>query len=111
MNEIPLGQRLKAKAFFFGSSSSSSTYTCLLYTDGSTSCDCAGWTRRVQRIGDRIIRECKHTRYVIAGLGDQLADSTISYTDTIPEPKGPTRGGKDCTPAVDLNKRSFDFNQ
>jgi len=35
------------------------TYTARLYSDGSSSCNCKGWTRRVAVDGSR---ECKHTR-------------------------------------------------
>ncbi len=40
----------------------------LLYDDGSTSCDCNGWTRRVAVDGSR---SCTHTRSVDSGTADQ----------------------------------------
>jgi hypothetical protein len=55
-----------AKTYIFKSSSGDATYQTLLYQDGSTSCDCPGWTRRVQPDGSRT---CKHTRVVSAGMG------------------------------------------
>lgn len=45
----------------FESSSSSKVYEVLTYTDGTTSCNCKGWTRRVAEEGSR---SCKHTRAV-----------------------------------------------
>jgi hypothetical protein len=35
-------------------------YECRLYKDGTTSCNCPGWTRR--NMND--VRECKHTMLV-----------------------------------------------
>ena len=34
-----------SKAWVFASSSGDGQYQTLLYADGSTSCDCKGWTR------------------------------------------------------------------
>jgi len=42
-------------------------YETLQYTDGSTSCNCKGWTRRVAPDGSR---SCKHTRSVDMGTAD-----------------------------------------
>ena len=42
-------------------------YETLQYTDGTTSCNCMGWTRRVAVDGTR---SCKHTRYVVSGTRD-----------------------------------------
>lgn len=50
----------------FESSSGSKTYETLKWNDGSTSCDCMGWCRRVAADGSRT---CKHTRSVEAGRG------------------------------------------
>lgn len=49
-------------AWRFASSSSNKEYEALIYDDGSTSCDCPGWTRRVASDGSRT---CKHTRDII----------------------------------------------
>lgn len=56
----------------FSSSSGSKTYETLLYHDGTTSCDCMGWCRRVAPDGSRT---CKHVRYVEAGVGKAEAIS------------------------------------
>lgn len=69
-----------AKAWTFESSSSSKTYETLLYTDGTTSCNCPGWTRRAQRT-------CKHTRAVDMGLADSQCVSSHDYTGQTPTPQ------------------------
>jgi hypothetical protein len=42
-------------------------YQTLQYADGSTTCNCKGWTRRVASNGSR---SCKHTRLVVMGAAD-----------------------------------------
>lgn len=67
-----------AKVWTFESSSSKGkTYETLQYTDGSTSCNCPGWTRRVAADGSR---SCKHTRWVHQGLADDNAITHKDYT-------------------------------
>jgi hypothetical protein len=44
--------------YFFPSNSSSRLYETLVYNDGTTSCNCMGWTRRVASDGSR---GCRHT--------------------------------------------------
>jgi hypothetical protein len=51
-------------------------YETLQYTDGSTSCNCKGWTRRVAADGSR---SCKHTRYVDMGTADKNCTATHTY--------------------------------
>lgn len=51
-------------------------YQTLQYADGSTSCSCKGWTRRVAADGSR---SCKHTRYVDMGTADSRCAATHSY--------------------------------
>ena len=80
-----------ASVFPFKSSSSTTIYECRLYKNGSTSCNCPGWTRRtLTTINGDIYRECKHTKEVDAKKGPILAalagtpvttsGSTQSYT-------------------------------
>ena len=57
-------------------------YETLRYTNGSLSCNCPGWTRRVAADGSR---SCKHTRAVDLGRADALCSATHSY-----EPAGHT---------------------
>src|SRR5512140_2780604 len=51
-------------------------YETLQYTDGTTSCNCIGWTRRVAADGSR---SCKHTRYVDMGTAGNHCTATHSY--------------------------------
>jgi hypothetical protein len=57
-------------------------YETLQYTDGSTSCNCMGWTRRVASDGTR---SCKHTRAVDMGIANNNCRATHSY-----EPQQPS---------------------
>ena len=43
-------------------------YETLQYVDGTTSCNCLGWTRRTAADGSR---SCKHSRFVDMGTADQ----------------------------------------
>lgn len=72
----------------FRSSSGSGTYETLLYSDGSTSCDCPGWTKRCVNG----FRNCKHTRAVQSGMSavqclDLIAHSDVSVSVELPETK------------------------
>ena len=51
-------------------------YQTLQYADGTTSCNCKGWTRRITADGSR---SCKHTRAVDMGTADQTCKATHSY--------------------------------
>ena len=57
-------------------------YETLQYTDGSTSCNCPGWTRRVAADGKR---SCKHTRLVDQGRADSHAVASHSYEPLQPK--------------------------
>lgn len=73
-----------AKVWTFGSSSNpNKSYETLQYTDGSTSCNCPGWTRRVAADGSR---SCKHTRFVDQGIADSEASSHVDYTQKTAAP-------------------------
>ena len=54
-----------SKMWYFPSSSGNNTYETLQYDDGSTSCGCPGWCRRVAADGSR---SCKHTRQIESGM-------------------------------------------
>lgn len=81
--------------YWFASSSGSGTYETLRYTDGTTSCSCPGWTRRVDKNGGR---SCKHARMVEAGIGhlhatnwkENLSAAEAEYAHLTPTtaPKG-----------------------
>lgn len=65
-----------AKVWTFKSSSGKNIYETLLYVDGSTSCNCPGWTRRVS-YG---IRTCKHTRYIDQGIAEKAQEYVTSHS-------------------------------
>ena len=50
-------------------------YQTLLYADGSTSCDCKGWTLRCKNG----LRMCKHTRSVDMQMADRMCERMKSY--------------------------------
>ena len=56
-------------------------YETLQYTDGSRSCNCPGWTRRVAQDGTR---SCKHTRSVDMKRADHQCTSTHRYEPVKP---------------------------
>ena len=62
---------------FLSDSNPDLEYQTLQYADGTTSCDCKGWTRRVAP--DDGSRSCKHTRWVELGTSDQHCVSTHRY--------------------------------
>lgn len=55
--------------FFCSSSNPDVEYQTLLYTDGTLSCECPGWTRRCVNG----VRTCKHVRAIEAGATSQAA--------------------------------------
>lgn len=65
-------------------------YQTLLYNDGSMSCNCKGWTRRVAEDGSR---SCKHTRWVDLGLAHRHCTASHDYS-TQPQPKPQTTNAK-----------------
>lgn len=66
---------------FLSDSSPTVSYQTLQYTDGTTSCDCRGWTRRVAANGSR---SCKHTRWVDMGSADRHCSATRDYSQPQP---------------------------
>ena len=63
-----------AKTWFFQSNSNpNKMYETTQYTDGSTSCQCHGWT--MKKPGKE--RSCTHTRQVEAGLADRNCVKTL----------------------------------
>jgi hypothetical protein len=66
-----------SKVWTFASDSNPSVeYETLQYADGTTSCNCKGWTRRVAADGNR---SCKHTRYVDMGTADSRCKATHTF--------------------------------
>ena len=58
------------------------SYQTLQYTDGTTSCECRGWCRRVAADGSR---SCKHTRWVDLGIADRYCTATHDYENHKPQ--------------------------
>jgi hypothetical protein len=65
-----------SKCWTFASSSGRGRYQTLLYADGSMSCDCPGWCRRIASDGSR---SCKHTRSVLMGTADRECEISHDY--------------------------------
>lgn len=74
------------KCWTFRSSKGDRHYQTLLYADGSTSCDCPGWCKRIA--ADRS-RSCKHTRSVMLGTADQEAESSHDSRQPAAVPTAP----------------------
>jgi hypothetical protein len=93
-----------AKRWTFDSSSGRGTYQTLLYADGSTSCDCPGWCRRVAADGSR---SCKHTRSVLMGTADQKCQSMHDprAPAAVPAAAAPTQ--RAITPFGQLGRRKI----
>lgn len=64
---------------FVSDSNPDKEYETLQMTDLSTSCNCPGWTRRVDAQGHR---SCKHTRLVDQGRADKVCVAMKDYTKT-----------------------------
>ena len=72
-----------SKVWTFKSDSSDKEYETILYTDGSISCNCFGWTRRVQPDGNRT---CKHVRAIEMNRADSQCVSSKDYSESGPSP-------------------------
>ena len=68
---------------FASDSNSDRDYQTLRYPDGTLSCNCPGWTRRVAGDGSR---SCKHTRWVDLGQAGRHCSATHSYQTSTPQP-------------------------
>lgn len=82
---------------FPSTSNPSKHYETLLYEDGSTSCNCPGWTRRVDPQGRR---SCRHTRAVDMGTADMECVGTHGYNPTPVTPMDFPEEEKKKTPVV-----------
>jgi hypothetical protein len=69
---------------FRSDSNQNVNYETLQFMDGTTSCNCMGWTRRVAVDGTR---SCKHTRLVDMGGADDYCTATHNYQTPKPERK------------------------
>ena len=64
------------------------TYETLQYNDGTTSCACPGWTRRVAADGTR---SCKHTRLIDMGRADYVCVASKDYQAVKPSGSTPAK--------------------
>ncbi len=76
-------------------------YQILQHADGSTSCDCLGWCRRVAADGSR---SCKHVRAVDMGTADRTCKATHSY-----ENHQPRNHQQASTKGNNANYRTFEI--
>ena len=93
-----------AKCWTFASSSGGGRYQTLLYADGSTSCDCPGWCRRVAADGSR---SCKHTRAVLMGTADRDCESRHDSDAAQAPIRTATPTQRDITPFGQLGRRKI----
>ena len=96
-----------SKAWVFASSSGDGQYQTLLYANGSTSCDCKGWTRRVARDGSRT---CKHVRLVEMSRADFECLSSKDYANKVNTRIGP-RPTPTTAPPSPPTGRKFQFDE
>jgi hypothetical protein len=82
-----MSQAIRKVWTFASDSDPDREYQTLQYTDGSTSCNCKGWTRRIDSDGQR---SCKHTRYVDLGVADRNATAFHDYQPPTSTPKSAT---------------------
>src|SRR5437868_15164324 len=71
-----MNQKITRVWTFSSDSNPDIEYETLQYLDGTTSCNCKGWTRRVASDGSR---SCKHTRHVDMGTADRCCRATHNY--------------------------------
>ena len=79
-------------------------YQTLQYADGSTSCNCQGWTRRVAANGSR---SCKHTRAVDLGTADRTCTATHDYGTAHPQTQPTQHAQRKIQQAPKLGQRKF----
>src|SRR5882724_5804109 len=76
-----MNNRISRVWTFASDSNPTVEYQTLQYVDGTTSCACKGWTRRVAADGSR---SCKHTRWVDLGTANRHCSASHDYTVSQP---------------------------
>lgn len=99
--------------YWFRSSNGATLYETLGYMDGTTSCNCPGWTRRVDEAGKR---SCKHTRMVLAGLAGQHCERSmvlgkLMVNETVPTPPPAVVRTARKSTNTDAPGRTFNFDE
>src|ERR1035437_258961 len=82
LQPLPMNKQISRVWSFASDSNPNIEYETLQYLDGSTSCNCKGWTRRLAADGSR---SCKHTRYVDMGIADNHCTATHNYEPQQPK--------------------------
>ena len=72
----PMSKTISKIWTFASDSNRDKEYETLEFIDGSTSCNCMGWTRRTAADGSR---SCKHTRLVDMGRADVHCKASHNY--------------------------------
>ena len=94
-----------SKVWTFASNSNPNVeYETLQYADGTTSCNCKGWTRRVAPDGSC---SCKHTRSVDMGTADRQCKATYSYEPQPHQQQQPTNAKHQILQLPKLGHRKF----
>lgn len=99
-----MNQAIRQVWTFRSDSNPDTEYQTLQYTDGRTSCQCKGWTRRVAADGSR---SCKHTRWVDLGMADQHCLATHNYDAQKPQPLLQPHAQPQIKTAPRLGQRKF----
>jgi hypothetical protein len=89
---------------FSSDSNPSLEYETLQYLDGTTSCNCKGWTRRVSADGTR---SCKHTRYVDMGTANGHCTAHHTYEPTLQKQPTTHHAKNKIIPIPKLGQRKF----
>ena len=80
------------------------SYHTLQYTDGTASCDCRGWCRRVAADGSR---SCKHSRWVDLGIADRYCTASHDYDNPQTQPVINHHAQRQIQTAPRLGHRKF----
>ncbi len=100
-----MAQKPILKVWTFRSDSNRQTeYPTLQHVDGSTSCNCAGWTRRVADNGSR---PCKHTRWVDLGTAARHCSAFPDYAIQPSTPTSNQHAQRKIPDAPNLGQRKF----
>lgn len=81
--------RYAVHVYWFESSSGDKLHETIRYSDGTTSCSCPGWCKRIS--GG--VRTCKHVRAVVAGCGEQMAKTHGPVGGNLPPVPAPEAEG------------------
>lgn len=71
---------------FASESTAGREYQTLLYSDGTTSCECPGWRYKKKTLPDGS-RTCRHIRDIDAGLAARHALRVVEYAVSATRPK------------------------